>query len=474
MKNSIIVAAVAAVLAGPVAHAESERAVPAEEVRQLREQLLALGARLDRLEQANQALAAANAELEARAGSAAELEARVAKVRTDLDATADQLARTRPNAPEWASRFALNGEFRYRHEQIWSGGDRATPAGANAPAVNTLDRVRDRMRLRFGGTMRVNDTVAVTMRLATGGDDARSANVTLGDGAVPANGRRAFGVDHAFVAWQPGADWLVRAGKMPLPWARPGISFFFDNDIGSEGVAVNWQRGRLFGSTSYMFLQERGPTQVVAGEGTVDVSDPAMAHVQAGVRFPLSADSTLKLGATYFDHFAVQGRRPFSSGSSFGNTTRNVVFPAGSTTSVAVLANDYDIVELFGQYDTVAFGRPLTLFADVARNLDAQLDTAWTAGFVLGRAQQPHTWELAAAYQVIEKDALFAQWIDSNFGSGVTDHRGLVMRAGYAFGRNMLLNATVFVNELNHDVYGPAAPRDRKYERVMLDTLFRF
>lgn len=93
---------------------------------------------------------------------------------------------------------------------------------------------------------------------------------------------------------------------------------------------------------------------------------------------------------------------------------------------------------------------------------------------MLGRAQQPHTWELSAAYEVIEKDALFGQSIDSNFGSGVTDHRGVVMRAGYAFGRNLPLNATVFVNELNNDVYGLAAPRNRRYDRVMLDTLFRF
>lgn len=77
-----------------------------------------------------------------------------------------------------------------------------------------------------------------------------------------------------------------------------GVRFVFDNDIGSEGVAANWQHGTLFASASYMFLQERGPSQVVAGEGTVDVSDPAMGHVQAGVRYPVSSHSTLTLGAS--------------------------------------------------------------------------------------------------------------------------------------------------------------------------------
>ena len=54
-------------------------------------------------------------------------------------------------------------------------------------------------------------------------------------------------------------------------------------------------------------------------------------------------------------------------------------------------------------------------------------------------------------YQSIEKDALFAQLIDSDFAGGVSDTEGFVLRAGYAPVRNWVLNATYFLNKRNVD-----------------------
>ena len=52
----------------------------------------------------------------------------------------------------------------------------------------------------------------------------------------------------------------------------------------------------------------------------------------------------------------------------------------------------------------------------------------------------------------MEKDALFAQLIDSDFAGGLSDNEGFVVRVGYAPVRNWVLNATYFLNKRNVDV----------------------
>jgi hypothetical protein len=496
LHNPILASAVAvALLAGLPTGARAANA-SAEDVKQLQQQLQQLASRLDRLEQANSALQSENEQLRGQVAAATSgtagagvapvtvpapagggatpdtLAPKVDALQAGLDKTNAELTKVRANAPEWAGRFTFRGDLRYRHEQIQSGDDDAVP-GPGQPSINSLERVRDRVRLRFGGTFRVNETMMVGMRLATGGEDPRSPNATLGD----TWSRKSFSLDQAFFAWQPSEAWLVRGGKMPMPWTRSAVNLFWDNDLNPEGLAVNWSQGRYFANASYTWLQERGPAVRQVGEGARDLSDPTMAHVQAGVRFPFAEGSSLVAALSYYDHFAVQGRRPWFGLLPNGNSTVNVTFPAGSTTTVAVSRYDYDIVQAFAQYERRVLGDlPLTAFVDFARNADsdAELDTAWAVGLMLGRASKPRTWEAGALYQTIEKDALFGQWVDSNFGGGFTDSRGWAFRAIYAPATNMTFNATYFLNELNVDGHSPAAPRGRDYRRLQLDANFRF
>jgi hypothetical protein len=495
---SAVAAALLAAAPSAARAAASPATASADDVRALQQQLQQLADRLDRLERDNRELRAENSALRGQAGAASgaggaavataggspapaagaataaapsdALTQRVDTLQASLDKTTADLAKTRANAPEWAGRFTFRGDLRYRHEQIESGDNvRVPPPGQ--PAIGELDRVRDRIRLRFGGTFRLNDTMSVAMRIATGGEDPRSPNATLGD----TWSRKAFNLDQAFFSWQPTEAWLVRGGKMPMPWTRPSWDLFWDNDLNPEGLAVNYSKGPWFANASYMWIQERGPAITVAGEGAKDLSDPAMGHVQAGLRYPLGEGSALTAALGYYDHFAVQGRRPWFGLAPNGNSTVDVSFPAGSTTRIAVSRYDYDILHAIAQYERpVLGGLPLTAFAQYARNADAEFDTAWATGVMLGRAGKPRTWEVGALYQTIEKDALFGQWVDSNFGAGLTDSRGWVLRAIYAPATNMTLNATYFLNDLHLDGSSPTQPRDRDYRRLQLDANFRF
>jgi hypothetical protein len=138
---------------------------------------------------------------------------------------------------------------------------------------------------------------------------------------------------------------------------------------------------------------------------------------------------------------------------------------------VNVLKYGYDVIDLEAQVAATAAGLPLTLSAAYARNLAAgvEYDTAWALGIAVGKAAEPRTWEASALYQELDKDALFGQTVDSDFGGGRTDSEGWAFKGGYAPARNITLNATYFLNTVNKDV-GTALDADR----LQLDVNYKF
>ena len=444
--------------------ATSATSVTAEELAALRAQLAALQERLARLEQ-----------------SQAEQSATQQTVNTELqdsiDRNSDNLARAVGEGASsgWMGRWVWKGDLRLRNENI---DQEATAA----------ERNRNRFRLRVGAFARVNDNTRVELQFAsTEGGDARSSNQSFSD----ANSRKALDLDTAYVEWSPNDQWKMTAGKMRYPWVRTS-SFFFDNDINPEGVAVNWQQAAngFFGGAFLADLAERATA-----------AESRMLGAQVGWRELRSDGSRILLAATYYDHAAVQGYNPFQGASatsaglgSFGNstTTSATICRKAVASGVACLANDYNVIELLGEYQFNVGEQPLLLFVDLAKNTAADysittastattipqgLDTAYALGFTYGRANAaiPGTWEIGYLYQQIEKDALFAQWIDSDFAAGNTDGGGSALRGAYQFSKNWRFNLTYMLNETNRDVAAAVtlpAPRnlfDRSYRRLQVD-----
>jgi hypothetical protein len=357
------------------------------------------------------------------------------------------------------------------------------------------DRNRDRIRARLNANFRVNDTITGQFAITTGGDDPRSGNQTL-DGQ---NARKTFGLDLAYVTWAPNADWKVTGGKQKYPWQRTA-SYFFDNDVNPEGLAVNFGHGNFFAGAFYDWLAERALSfgNVTTGTNT----DSIMFGAQVGYRIPFSDSVKLTVAGTYFDFDGVQGYNPFFGGSSFGNTTTTSAAVCSRTLAAgtACALSDYDIVEVFADLTASVGGKPLRFFIDGAKNTAAEinpvagdkLDTALSAGITYGAASAAKgTWELGVIYQKTEKDALFGQLLDSDFGDGNTDTKGFVLRGGYTVARNWTLNATLFMNELSNDVpqnvtvFNDATPApldtgvltnifDRDYKRLQLDLNYKF
>lgn len=397
-------------------------------------------------------IAALRAEAEALLARIAELEASQS---APAPVPAPPAAASAPAAPAVNAGWRWSGDFRYRNETI-------------EQAFLEDRRHRDRIRARVGFTTEVQDSLRVGVRIATAeGFDARSSNVTL----TNANQRKGLDLDLAYLRWMPAdTGWQVTLGKMPLPWASTP-SFFYDSDINPEGLAATWSAGSTgaFAGVYALQLLERSVGR-----------DSRVQAVQAGWRGRPSEDQRWWLAASYFDHVGMQGYDPFpnrSAANAFGNTlvTDAAFCRRGVTTC---LANDFDVLEVSGEYSLSVDGRPLVLFADFARNLaeeSAGLDTAFAVGATYGRASGVGTWEIGYFYQDVEKDARYAQWLDSEFAMGRSDGGGSVWRAAYVPYPRWRLALTFMDDRTDKDVATTVTfpnvrlVTDRKHRRLHLD-----
>jgi cell division protein FtsB len=433
-------------------------AASSDELAQIREQLQGLMQRVDKLEQENTALKTENESLKANDDY---LKAEARGLRKDAAQTSSAVNNLKGG--EWASRLALTGDVRYRYEYI-------SDDTLSATGITAADRYRDRIRARFNATARATDTITVGLGFATTeGGDPRSSNQTL----TNVFSRKSLDLDLAYFDWKFATWGNLVGGKMKQPFFKPGQALSWDNDINPEGIAVAFNRGIFFGSAyNYWLLEASG------AENTV-TSDPMLHGAQLGVKLPMG-DSLLTLAAHYYDLSSAQFRSPFfipnggtlAAGLANGNTTCTVALCG---VAAPTLAFNYEVVNLSAQFDMMLGTLPLTLWADAAQNQDPDdLDTYWAAGALFGKAGNFRTWEAGVFYEVLEKDALFAQLIDSDFAGGVSDSEGWVIKAGYAPLRNWTLNATYFLNKRNMDVATATGQRDIDYDRLQLDFNVKF
>jgi len=426
VKNPLLTVAVAAALSlGSAAHAASN-----DELAQIRSQLQSLMQRVDKLEAENDSLKAENDQLKAQTAQVSKQIAQSADMQPSVPAA---------KGADWPNRVVLKGDVRYRHQQT---DDESASAR----------REEDLLRARLGVDAKVNDSIVAGIGIATSSapGNPRGANVQL-DGAFS---RKSLYLDLAYFDWTFADNAHFIAGKMKMPFVRPGQSLFWDNDINPEGIALTYTKGSMFGSAWSYWLEEN----VQSTATTTITTDTKMYGLQLGNRFDLGGN-TLVVAASYYDLAAAKGRRPFYNNASNGN----------SLTATGALAYDFQVVSLMAEYSFKLRDVPFQVWADAARNLDAEYDTAFTMGTMVGKASNPGTWETGLAYQLIEKDALFAQHIDSDFGGGLSDADGWVFRTGYAPSKNWVLNATYFKNVNNKDV-----GTEHDFDRLMLDFNTRF
>jgi hypothetical protein len=454
VNKTVLATAVAAALmmSAAQANAQTKGAATKSEVQSIQAQMQALAERLNRLEATNAELKTQNTELQAladrRDAEVDYLKSQTKELREEGAMASNEISKVK--GADWATRIKGRGDFRFRQESIWS--ERAV----SGVAEDAADRHRQRIRARLGFDFKATDNVKGTLLFATGGDDPRSSNQTLGG----SGSRKSIGLDMAYIDWKFMEGGNLLLGKQVNPIFRPGQSIFYDSDYNPEGGAVKFDRGLFFGSAYGWWVTENYNADP-AGENT----DSAIFGLQGGMKFPLFGGETV-IAANYYECGSCQGESPLYNNNANGNTTFRV-----GTSTVNRLTYGYEILEIGAQTGTVVMDLPLTFWANYAQNMasDVEYDTAFAIGAMVGKASNAKTWEAGLFYQELDKDALFGQWIDSDFGDGRTDSEGWVLKGGYAPVKNFTVNGTYFMNTLNKDV-----GVDLDYDRLQLDLNYKF
>jgi len=371
-----------------------------------------------------------------------------AEVQQAVDGLSDAFAK------DVAARWKWKGDFRVRNENIVQD--------------YSIDRNRSRVRVRLGFEAEVNPTVKAGFQFATTeSGDARSSNQTLGD----VNSRKALDLDLAYVEWAPNAATKVTLGKMKQPLAMT-TSYFVDKDINPEGAALAFNHAPTgaFVNAALFDLVERS-----------SASDSTAVALQVGLRGKLNDDTSYVLAAGEMKHHNVKNFAVVQSGSAggfFGNSTK-----MGCVGAATCLSNKFEVRNVLAEVTTVVADYPVVAFVDWAENTKAaKFNKALAYGVTLGKASLPNSWEVGVVSQKVEKDALFGQWIDSDYAAGNTDGDGYTLRGAYQVAKNWKLNVAYHMNETNNDVplfaivAGSSVVEvyDREYNRLQLDLNYTF
>jgi len=409
-------------------------AVSDEDFAALRADLVALTQRLD-------ALAAENAQLKEQAGQTAAV----------AQATSEKLVAVEEASAgtSWSDRISIDGDFRYRYE--------------NVDVEGSDERNRSRIRARINTRAQLPGKVEVGFGLATGGDDPVSANQTLGSGGSSKN----ISLNLAYADWNAAEGLHLIAGKFKNPLVRVAKNpLMWDGDWSPEGLAARYERGWFFVNALGTWLES---------DSNSDSTNFSWGG-QVGASGELGG-VTLKGGVGYFA-IKTKGDEtyfgdPTDAGDFFGNTAVEVGTGASCGTNPGtncVYLYDYKLTEVFAEAGFDFGSWPAVVFFDATNNSDpSDNDTAWKLGTRIGKAKDRNQWQFSYWYAEKEADAVFGLLTDSDWAGGGTDNEGHFFKVQAGINKNWSVGLQYFLNETD---VASGSPND--YDRLVLDTQWKY
>ena len=331
----------------------------------------------------------------------------------------------------WWEQVVLEGDLRLRYESIHrESGD---------------DFERERYRGRFGFSTDLGESLEFGVRVATGEGDPASTNLNFGESVAFDNVR----LDRAYLDWSVSDALELTAGKMKNPlFLAGGTGLVWDGDFNPAGVAAKYEAGTFFARVGAFRLDYRD-----------DGVESRIYAAQAGAAFDVSESSAVTIGLGWIDFTDIAGHSPLYRSNARGN----------SLDASGDYQNDYDIVELFAEYETRIRAWPVTAFVEWAQNTRvASDDTAYSVGVNVGKADEPGRAEWSWEWRDTEADALIGILTDSDLADGNTASRGHVLKGSYRLMDHMSIGATLLFSEYERN----GSPTD--FDRWMLDFVFEF
>ena len=350
--------------------------------------------------------------------------------------------------PDWINNIKFSGDFRYRHESI------------DDNTADNTKRNRNRIRLRYGFTTKVNDEWDAIVRLATGDNNGpTSTNQTLGNSSASDDGfsSKEVWLDMAYTHWHPdwNNDFNMYFGKMKNPFYAVGKhQLIWDGDVTPEGIAASYNMEIDTSTTATInaagfWMAERSSD-----------ADSGLFGAQGLIKHILNNGNHVLAGASYYDIGNISQRLLNSSGST-PTTSSNTADADGN------YMYDYDMFEAFAEYGFKAGDMPVNLFSSFIENTAAQTeDKGYVLGLTLNKTKAPGSWQFDYKYQDLEADASLAALNDGDFIGGKTNGKGSIFSYKYQLAKNLQAALTYYDNEQGAD--------NDNYKKVQADMIFKF
>ncbi len=363
-------------------------------------------------------------ELEAIADSAAQANERLAKLEKDVAAN----KKGTDDKGKQLGVFTFGGDVRVRYEPWYHEG--------------AQNRHRERFRLRFNITGKLSDEFSAGFSLATGSlDDPVSTNQTL-TGFL---NRKSFGVDKAFITYQPKYAKFLRldAGKFAYPWYRTGLTF--DSDVNPEGLAqtlsFNLKSSVL---TNLTFVGFQLPINEVSGG-----PDSYVIGGQAQAQFRMGSKARMGL---YLAGIDVNRENPIAvavgNGSLKPSLSNSNTFTYSGTT-VTGYATEFTYLDMIMKLEYDLHPRlPMTLLFDYVNNLEGPRENqGYWAELTFGKQKEAKDLQFGYSFIRVEKDAVIGAWNESDLRSStnVKNHR---LSFAYMFHGKVTAQFTAWIGKL--------------------------
>jgi hypothetical protein len=413
--------------------------------------------------------------------------------------------------------ISFSGDVRVRAEPFFGG-----------PANESLDRVRERVRVRFNALADLGSQFRAGITLASGDvNDPTSTNQTL----TGFYSRKPIALDQAFVEFTPNEfkPLTLVAGKFRYPWYNTELTW--DKDLNPEGAAESFafkidtpvlKRIGLVGF-QLPFAEIAGTastdqriTQQITYGGQIQTGWQIAPHVMLSAYSALydyrGADSiayALARASSKNPQTPFVGLLPLASGnpvqdSTYTTTATSVVtiggttYPTGvSSVTNAQFASKFSLFDNIARFD-IDTGNPkypISFIGDYVQNMGAcgnlvnispapaatatqtfkqtmnapcvsnQRRGSWAEGRI-GRLQEKHDIQFGYTHMYIEREAVLGNfnYSDIRQGTNVTQHRFDMF---YQFDRSVQLGFTALVGR-------PLATTEPWLTRLQFDTIYIF
>jgi hypothetical protein len=418
------------------AFSTASAAVSDEDFEQLRKQLAAVSQKLDELAAENEKLKQSQANTDM---TVADVQTSVAEVRGTGAGVAPE---------SWSDRIRLDGDFRYRFENI--------------DIEGSDERNRQRIRARANIKADVADDIEVGFGLATGGDDPVSTNQTLGGGGSSKD----VVLNLAYVDWEAAEGLHVFAGKFKNPLTRVGKQpLMWDGDWTPEGIALTYKRDWFFANALGNYLESdsrRSNTTFSWGAQFGAAGTLGGAKLKGGIGY--YALKTQGEETTFGD--------PADPGDYFGNTAvESGGLPCGTTPDTnCTYLYDYLLTQVFAEAAFDIGDWPTIVFLDWVNNSDpSENNTGWTVGTRIGQAKDRGQMQFSYLYADKEADSMLGLLTDSDFGGGGTDNKGHFLQLNVGVNKGWTIGAQYFINET--DI---SSGSRSDYNRLMIDFQWKW